>query len=53
MTKPIIDVKMSCELLYVIQVKEFLIKSFTFLISSFWLLITCYNAASDWPCTFL
>ena len=31
-TKPIIVVKMSCELLiYIIQVKGFLIKSFTFL----------------------
>ena len=31
MTKPIIVVKMSCDLLYIIQVKGFLIKSFTFL----------------------
>ena len=54
MTKPIIVVKMSCKLLYVIQVKGFLIKCSTFwpylLIQSFWPLITI--VASDWPHTF-
>ena len=42
-TKPIIAVKMPCKLLYVIQVKGFLIKcstSWPYLISEFWLLIT-------------
>ena len=53
MTKPIIVVKMPCELLYVIQVKGFLIKcstSWPYLISEF-LLITI--VASDWPRTIL
>ena len=52
-TKPIIVVKMPCKLLYVIQVKEFLIKyltSWPYLISEFWSLITI--VASDWPRTF-
>ena len=36
MTKPIIVVKVPCKLLYIIQVKEFLIKcSTTYLISEF------------------
>ena len=35
MTKPIIVVKMPCKLMYVIQVKEFLIKCSTYLISEF------------------
>ena len=42
MTKPIIVVKVPCKLLYVIQVKEFLIKCLTswpYLISELWLLI--------------
>ena len=42
MTKPIIVVKVPCKLLYVIQVKEFLIKcstSWPYLISEFWSLI--------------
>ena len=53
MTKPIIVVKMPCKLLYVIQVKGFLIKcsiSWPYLISEFWSLITI--VASDWPRTF-
>ena len=49
MTKAIIAVKMPCKLLYVIQVKRFLITSWPYLISKF--LIIC-NAASDWSCTF-
>ena len=52
MTKPIIVVKMPCKLLYVIQVKGFLIKcstSWPYLISEFWLLIF---VVSDWPRTF-
>ena len=52
MTKPIIVMKMPCKLLYVIQVKGFLIKcstSWPYLISEF--LVAC-NHASDWPCTF-
>ena len=52
MTKPIIVVKMPCKLLYVIQVKGFLIKcstSWPYLISEFWSLIF---VASDWPRTF-
>ena len=55
-TKPIIVVKVPCKLLYVIQVKEFLIKCST----SWPYLISCgvfgclYNlVASDWPRTFL
>ena len=51
MTKPIIVVKMPCKLLYVIQVKGFLIKCSTSWYQSFWLLITI--VASDWPRTFL
>ena len=54
MTKPIIVVKMPCKLLYVIQVKGFLIKcstSWPYLISEF---LVAYNlVASDWPRTFL
>ena len=53
MIKPIIVVKMPCKLLYVIQVKGFLIKcstSWRYLISEFWSLITI--VASDWPHTF-
>ena len=52
MTKPIIVVKMpACILLYTIQVKG---SSWSYLISK--VLVTynhSYNAASDWPCTFL
>ena len=55
MTKPIIVVKVPCKLLYVIQVKEFLIKCLTswpYLISEF--LVTYITiVASDWPRTFL
>ena len=54
MTKPIIVVKVPCKLLYIIQIKGFLIKcstSWPYLISEFWLLITI--VASDWPRTFL
>ena len=54
MTKPIIVVKVPCKLLYVIQVKEFLIKCLTswpYLISEF--LVTYITiVASDWPRTF-
>ena len=54
MTKPIIVVKVPCKLLYVIQVKEFLIKcstSWPYLISEF--LVTYITiVASDWPRTF-
>ena len=50
MTKPIIVVKMPCKLLYVIQVKGFLIKRSTSWPQRFWLLITI--VASDWPRTF-
>ena len=51
MTKPIIVVKVPCKLLYVIQVKEFLIKSWPYLISE---LLVAYITimASDWPRTF-
>ena len=52
-TKPIVVVKMSCKLLYVIQVKGFLIKcstSWAYLYQSFWSLITI--VASDLPRTF-
>ena len=52
-TKPIIVVKMPCKLLYVIQVKEFLIKcstSWPYLISE--ILVAYSNVASDWPRTF-
>ena len=51
MTKPIIVVKMPCKLLYVIQVKGFLIKCSTSWLSlqSFWLLITI--VAFDWSRT--
>ena len=54
MTKPIIVVRVPCKLLYVIQVKEFLIKCLTswpYLISEF--LVTYITiVASDWPRTF-
>ena len=53
-TKPIIVVKVPCKLLYVIQVKEFLIQcstSWPYLISEF--LVTYITiVASDWPRTF-
>ena len=54
-TKPIIVVKVPCKLLYVIQVKEFLIKcstSWPYLISEF-LVAYITVVASDWPRTFL
>ena len=54
MTKPIIVVKVPCKLLYVIQVKEFLIKCSTscpYLISEF-LVAYITIVASDWPRTF-
>ena len=54
MTKPIIVVKVPCKLLYVIQVKEFLIKcstSWPYLISEF-LVANITIVASDWPRTF-
>ena len=54
MTKPIIVVKVPCKLLYVIQVKEFLIKcstSWPYLISEF-LVAYITIVASDWPGTF-
>ena len=54
MTKPIIVVKVSCKLLYVIQVKKFLIKcstSWPYLISEF-LVAYITIVASDWPRTF-
>ena len=54
MTKPIIVVKVPCKLLYVIQVKEFLIKcstSWPYLISEFLVAYTTI-VASDWPRTF-
>ena len=54
MTKPIIVVKVPCKLLYVIQVKEFLLKCSTFWpywISEF-LVAYITIVASDWPCTF-
>ena len=53
MTKPIIVVKVPCKLLYVIQVKEFLIKcstSWPYLISEF-LVAYITIVASDWPRT--
>ena len=56
MTKPITVMKVPCKLLYVIQVKEFLIKCSTscnwlYLISEF--LVTYITiVASDWPRTF-
>ena len=55
MTKPIIVVIVPCKLLYVIQVKEFLIKCSTpwpYLISEF-LVAYITIVASDWPCPFL
>ena len=55
MTKPIIVVKVPCKLLYVIQVKEFLITcstSWPYLISEF-LVAYITIVASDWPRTFL
>ena len=51
MTKPIIVVKVPCKLLYVIQVKEFLIKcstSWPYLISEF-LVAYITIVASNWP----
>ena len=54
MTKPIIVMKVPCKLLYVIQVKEFLIKcstSWPYLISEF-LIAYITIVASDWPRTF-
>ena len=54
MTKPIIVVKVPCKLLYVIQVKEFLIKcstSWPYLTSEF-LVAYITIVASDWPRTF-
>ena len=54
MTKPIIVVKVPCKLLYVIQLKEFLIKcstSWPYLISEF-LVAYITIVASDWPRTF-
>ena len=54
MTKPIIVVRVLCKLLYVIQVKEFLIKCLTswpYLISEF-LVAYITIVASDWPRTF-
>ena len=54
MTKPIIVVKVPCKLLYVIQVKKFLIKcstSWPYLISEF-LVAYITIVASDWPRTF-
>ena len=54
MTKPIIVVIVPCKLLYVIQVKEFLIKyltSWPYLISEF-LVAYITIVASDWPRTF-
>ena len=53
MTKPIIVVKVPCKLLYVIQVKDFLIKcstSWPYLISEF-LVAYITIMASDCPCT--
>ena len=52
MTKLIIVVKMpSCKLLYIIQVKGF---SWPYLISKILVAYNySYNAASDWPRTFL
>ena len=53
-TKPIIVVKVPCKLLYVIQVKGFLIKcstSWPYLISEF-LVAYITIVASDWPRTF-
>ena len=53
-TKPIIVVKVPCKLLYVIQVKEFLIKcstSWPYMISEF-LVAYITIVASDWPRTF-
>ena len=53
-TKPIIVVKVPCKLLYVIQVKKFLIKCLTswpYLISEF-LVAYITIVASDWPRTF-
>ena len=57
MTKPIIVVKVPCKLLYVIQVKEFLIKcstSWPYLISKFLVayITIIMIVASDWPRTF-
>ncbi len=54
MTKPIIVVKVPCKLLYVIQVKEFLINCLTswpYLISEF-LVAYITIVASDWLRTF-
>ena len=49
-TKPIIVMKVPCKLLYVIQVKELLIKC-SFLASEF-LVAYITIVASDWPRTF-
>ena len=54
MTKSIIVVRVPCKLLYVIQVKEFLIKyltSWPYLTSEF-LVAYITIVASDWPRTF-
>ena len=54
-TKPIIVVKVPCKLLYVIQVKEFLIKcstSWPYLISEFLVAYDITIVASDWLRTF-
>ena len=54
MTKPIIVVKVPCKLLYVIQVKDFLINcstSWPYLISEF-LVAYITIVVSDWPCNF-
>ena len=54
MTKPIIVVKVPCKVLYVIQVKEFLMKcstSWPYLISEF-LVAYITIVASDWLRTF-
>ena len=55
-TKPIIVVKVPCKLLYVIQVKEFLIKcstSWPYLIDiRVFGRLYITNVASDWPHTF-
>ena len=54
MTKPIIVVKICYKLLYVIQVvKIFLISASTDIKVFGCTYVPIYNAASDWPCTFL
>ena len=47
MTKPIIVVKVPCKLLYVIQVREFLIKCSSEILVAYITIV-----ASDWPRTF-